>query len=153
MPELGQQTCTLVAQAYPGANAEVLDVLGRDHFIDAIDDPDIRWRIYQAKPENLDGAVCTEFEAYKAAEKQRVTKKCFIRNISSHPKNLTTRDTKEDESILAKLQRQITDLKKQLQASRAKENAGGKQQVQRSPVRSWNCGEAGHVQYNCPANL
>ena len=154
LPELGQQICTLVAQAYPRANAEILDVLGRDHFIDAIDDPDIRWRIYQAKPENLDGAICTavEFEAYKAAEKQRVTNKRFIRDISSHPKNLTTRDAKEDESILAKLQRQITDLQKQLQASRAKENAGGKQQVQRSPVRCWNCGEAGHVQYNCPAN-
>ena len=47
LPELGQQICTLVAQAYPGANAEVLDLLGRDHFIDAINDPDTRWRIYK----------------------------------------------------------------------------------------------------------
>ena len=36
LPELGQQIRTLVAQAYPGANAEVLDVLGRYYFIDTI---------------------------------------------------------------------------------------------------------------------
>ena len=157
LPELGQQIRALVAQVYPGANAEVLDVLGRDHFIDTIDDPDIFWRIYQAKPENLDGAICTavEFEAYKAAEKQRVSSKRFIRDISSHTKNLAAQDAQEEESLLAKLQKQIADLQKQLQASRGKENTGhknGKQQGQRPPVRCWNCGEAGHVQYNCPAN-
>ena len=80
LPELGQQIRTLVAQAYPGANPKVLEVLGRDYFIDAIDDPDIRWRIYQAKPDNLDGAICTaiEFEAYKSAEKQRIGGKRFV---------------------------------------------------------------------------
>ena len=102
----------------------------------------------QAKPENLDGAIRTavEFEAYRAAEKQRVTSKHFIKDISSHSKNLTAQDAKEDESIFVKLQWQIPELQKQLQISRAKGNAGGKQQVQCSPVRCWNCGEAGHVQ-------
>ena len=80
LPELGQQIRTLVAQAYPGANPEVLKVLGRDYVIDPIEDSDVCWRMYQTKPENLDGVICTavEFEAYKAAEKQWVSGKRFV---------------------------------------------------------------------------
>ena len=77
LPELVQHIRQLASQAYPGANADVLDVLGKDYIIDSIDDPDIRWNIYQTKPENLDRAICTavEFEAYKSAEKRRTSSK------------------------------------------------------------------------------
>ena len=153
LPELGQQIRTLVAQAYPGANPEVLEVLGRDFFIDAIDDPDIRWRIYQTKPENLDGAICTavEFQAYKTAEKQRLGGKRFVRDIAAMEGTSTSADFKE--SVIKKLEERINELQKQLQLSKSKTKFGGYQKgynrKENPSLRCWNCGEAGHVKYNC----
>ena len=73
LPELGQDLKNLVYRAYPTATTELLDTLGKDHFIDAINDEDIRWRVYQSKPVTLDDAICSavELEAYKIAEEQR----------------------------------------------------------------------------------
>ena len=80
-------------------------MLGRDYFIDAIDDPDIRWRIYQAKPKNLDGAFCTavESEAYNPAEKQRITGEQYVRDVNIQSENSKRQNVKSAESVLEKL--------------------------------------------------
>ena len=73
LPELAQELRRLVQLAYPTASLDILDVLGKDQFIDALDDSEIRWRVYQIKARTLDDAVCAavEMEAYKKAESQR----------------------------------------------------------------------------------
>ena len=111
LPELGQQ-------AYPGANAKVMDALGRDYFIDSLEDPDLRWRIYQAKPETLDDTICiaVEFEAYRAAEKQRTTGRRYVRGIEWKQVPRGARDSNtENAPTIKSLQQQLDEMAKKLQ--------------------------------------
>ena len=79
-------------------------MLGRDYFIDAIDDPDIHWRIYQAKAETLDGTFCTavELEAYNPAEKERITGKQYVRDVNIQSGNSEKQNVNSAESVLKK---------------------------------------------------
>ena len=111
LPELGQQ-------AYPGANAKVMDALGRDYFIDSLEDPDLRWRIYQAKPETLDDTICiaVEFKAYRAAEKQRTTGRRYVRGIEWKQVPRGARDSNtENAPTIKSLQQQLDEMAKKLQ--------------------------------------
>ena len=45
LPELAQTTRRLTRQAYPEATEGIRETLARDHFIDALPDADVRWRI------------------------------------------------------------------------------------------------------------
>ena len=73
LPELAHEVRRLTRQAYPNAPVELLVILARDHFIDALDDPDLRLGVYQARPQTMEEAVkaAMEIEAFHMAEKQR----------------------------------------------------------------------------------
>ncbi|KAL9964426.1 hypothetical protein ACROYT_G028068 [Oculina patagonica] len=74
LPELSQAIQRLVRQAYPDAPQSVREVMERDHFLDAIPDTDIRWKVLQARPKNLHDSliVATEVEAFRKSELQRL---------------------------------------------------------------------------------
>lgn len=42
--------------AYPDASYDMAEVPSKDCFIDYLGDPDIKWRVYQAKPNTLSEA-------------------------------------------------------------------------------------------------
>lgn len=73
LPELSQAIQRLVRQAYPDAPQSVREVMERDHFLDAIPDTDIRWKVLQARPKTVRDAlsIATEVEAFQASERQR----------------------------------------------------------------------------------
>ena len=77
LPELGEEIHRLVQLAYSTVNQETLDVLGKQYFIDALEDNDLRWMIYQRRAETLDEAVCAalQLEAYRKAEGKRAQKR------------------------------------------------------------------------------
>ena len=62
LPELVECVESLTRTAYPDATSELQDVLGRNHFLDALTDEDLRLRIWQAKPRSLRGALETALE-------------------------------------------------------------------------------------------
>ena len=72
LPELGQQIRRLVNLAYPTVPADVKETLAKDHFIDALAISDIRLRIKQARPKNLNEAVrnAIELEAFLKTEQR-----------------------------------------------------------------------------------
>jgi hypothetical protein len=74
---------------YPNASLEMQDILAKDYFIDALDDKDLRWRIYEIKSKTLDEALCStiELECYKKAEMQRAQNSKTVRTIAVHEKN------------------------------------------------------------------
>jgi hypothetical protein len=67
LSELGQSIRRLTNFAYPTAPGEVRETLAKDHFIDTLIDSDIRFRIKQSRPANLNEAV--ELEAYNKVER------------------------------------------------------------------------------------
>ena len=72
LPELGQAIRRLVNKAYPKAAAEVRETLSTEHFLDALVNSEMRIRIKQSRPANLNQAICLAVELdalYKAEQK------------------------------------------------------------------------------------
>jgi len=63
---LYQDICKLMALAYPGWSNDLSDVIAKDAFLDALDDPKLRREILVQQPQNLDSAlaIASRLEAY-----------------------------------------------------------------------------------------
>lgn len=72
MAELGQDVRRLANLAYPSAPADVRETLAKEQFIDALINSEMRLKIKQARPTDLNDAVrhAVELEAFYRAEKQ-----------------------------------------------------------------------------------
>ena len=77
LPELGQAIRRLVNKAYATAPAEVKETLSMEHFLDS----EMRIRIKQARPSNLNQAIClaVELEAFYKAERKYETVRAHMR--------------------------------------------------------------------------
>lgn len=72
LSELGQAIHRLTCLAYPTAPSEVRETLGKDAFIDALVNSDMRLRIKQSRPGNLNDAIrlAVELDAFFKTEKR-----------------------------------------------------------------------------------
>ena len=71
----------MTRQAYPNADSSLRDVLALDHFIDALPDPDMRYRIRESRPKNITDAeiLAVRLETHKLADKQR--HRSYVRTV------------------------------------------------------------------------
>jgi hypothetical protein len=83
LPELGQAIRRLANLAYPNATAEIRETLSKDQFVDALVDSEMRIRIKQARPRNLNDAIqlAVELEAYNRAEKRNYARSTTIEPV------------------------------------------------------------------------
>jgi len=67
LPELAEDVDCLCRLAYPGAAPVMLELLGKDQFVDTLTDEDMGLRIRQNHPETLHGALeaALQFESYQ----------------------------------------------------------------------------------------
>ena len=84
MPELGQDVRRLTNLAYPMATNDVREILAKEQFIDGLASADMRLRVKQARPLNLDDAVrhAVELEAFNKAERKRDDGRGYLRSTS-----------------------------------------------------------------------
>ena len=84
LSELGQDIRRLTNLAYPTAPSDLRETLAKEQFIDALVSSDMRLRIKQARPKNLNDAVrhAVELEAFNRAERQHLEGQGFIRLAS-----------------------------------------------------------------------
>ena len=166
LPELAQAIRRLATQAYPDASYDLLETLTLDHFVDALVDTDMRYRVYQAKATTLDAAVCAalEWEAFQKAEKHRLAPRKFSRMVSVKEEP----DSLRPDPQVADLQRQIEDLTRSvatLQRLYSEAPSSGQRRRfpsnnrmgfnQRTPdqgntVVCLGCGQQGHYRSRCP---
>jgi hypothetical protein len=66
LPELGQEIRRLANQAYHTAPNDVKETLAKEQFIDALVSSDMRLRIKQARPTNVNDAVMSSLSTTKA---------------------------------------------------------------------------------------
>ncbi|MCG8031204.1 MAG: hypothetical protein JAZ03_03345 [Candidatus Thiodiazotropha taylori] len=73
IPELAQNIRKLTRQAYPGANSDLIDTLALDHFIDSLLDSEMRLRLRECSPKNIQEAetLAVKMEAQRIADRQR----------------------------------------------------------------------------------
>ena len=166
LPELAQAIRRLATQAYPDASYDLLETLTLDHFVDALVDTDMRYRVYQAKATTLDAAVCAalEWEAFQKAEKHRLAPRKFSRMVSVKEEPGSLRPNPQ----VADLQRQIEELTQSVATLQRHYNeapsSGQRRRFppnnrigfnQRTPdqgntVVCWGCGQQGHYRSRCP---
>ncbi|KAJ8018074.1 hypothetical protein HOLleu_44135 [Holothuria leucospilota] len=73
IPDLAQDVKRLTRFAYPGASSHLQDQLSRDHFVDCLEEPELRLGVHQTRPKTLEEAVqaALEIEAFYTVERQR----------------------------------------------------------------------------------
>ena len=132
IPELAQDIRKLAKRAYPNAVHSLRDTLTKDHFMDAIIDPDMRWKIFQSRPESLNEAARTalEYEAFQKAEVQRVGKK-YVCAVSSQEQKEPTEDRE-----LQQLRKDVNNLVETLKGMELKKTggSGGRKNTKKSKV-------------------
>ena len=139
----------LTCLAYPTAPSEVRETLGKDAFIDALVNSDMRLRIKQSRPENLNDAIrlAVELDAYFKTERRGDLR--MIDNVSSAQSAQMT----ELVELMRKMQSKLDTLEKEvhdrsynqdlaMQASNRSRNSG---------VVCYYCKKRGHIRRNCPS--
>ena len=81
IPELGQDIRRLTNLAYSSAPIEVRETLAKEQFVDALVSSDMRLRIKQSRPKDLNDAIChaVELDAFNNAEKRLHDSTDFVR--------------------------------------------------------------------------
>ena len=156
LPELASDIRRLVVKAYPDISAELREELGKDHFIEALDLPEIRMQVRRAKPVNLGDALTTalEEEAFIQVEYNKVD---MLQRIhvganacQNEPCTSASLETKQpQEDLKVKIQR-LEQAVQELQGVLTKQT--GRFRKPRGPIVCWNCRQEGHRQYECPYN-
>ncbi|CAG2251003.1 unnamed protein product [Mytilus edulis] len=95
----------LVNRAYPLAPIEVKETLSKDYFLDALHDSEMRIKIKQSRPQNLNQAIClaVELEAFYKAEKRQDFVKPQMRTTHADT------STQEDKDLGIELQKLLSD--------------------------------------------
>ena len=74
LSELAQSVKKLTRKAYPTAAPDLTNVLSLDHFIDALSEANLRLRLRESRPKNINEAetLAIRLETYKLADTQKV---------------------------------------------------------------------------------
>ena len=115
--ELAQSVKKMTRKAYPKATSDVINILALDHFIDAIPDTDLRIRLREVGPKNINEAenVAVRLETLRLADKQRGK---HVRTVESQPNKLENTVQALGET-LKEMTKEIKELKKKVDSSPA----------------------------------
>ena len=140
LPELGQAMNRLVHMAFPSAPDEVKETLATDQFINALADSDVRIRIKQAHPKDLNDAVrlAVELDAYNQAEKQSSVR------ATRHEETLDNFKT-----LLTDLSKKVDNLQKTQFVPQRMHETGPDTPTQKERKTCYYCKKPGHFRRDC----
>ncbi|KAJ8029256.1 hypothetical protein HOLleu_28605 [Holothuria leucospilota] len=175
LPQLAQEVRRLARRAYPSAPPQLLGFLCKDHFLDALDDQDLRLGVYQMRPGSLEEALkaALEMEAFHTAEKQRnfsgrkVVRASEGKAIKSESETTglcmtATEGIKQCRLSMAELQSEIKAVRSELQlmkderkqySSQGKQGRGNPAYMEDGTPICFKCRKPGHVKRNCPEKI
>jgi hypothetical protein len=94
LSELGQDIRRLTNLAYPTASIDLKEILAKEQLIDSLMDTDMRLRIKQAHPLDLNDAIrhAVELQAASSDVKLQETKG-FVKAVERNPPNIKSSET------------------------------------------------------------
>ncbi|XP_071141135.1 uncharacterized protein [Mytilus edulis] len=146
LPELGQDIRRLANLSYPTAPNDVRETLAKEQFIDGLMSVNMRLRIKQARPTDLNDAIrnAVELEAFNKAEIKQDNGKGYSRAITRDVTNSDASDKTVE--LLKNMQTALTDLQQEVRALKQT-----RAQYQNHKNRGcFNCGKFGHFKKDCP---
>ena len=156
--EMAEEVRQLVEKVYADLPEDSRDRMGRDHFLDALLDSEIRTRIIQMRTSSLDEAVAAavELEALYKAEKER--RSADVRKVRSATVEAVQAEkpTSEANAAATDIQRQLTDVMEQLkrlgkQVDDTKKAAwNNRRKSAKKGVQCFRCQRFGHIKAECP---
>ncbi|VDI28945.1 Hypothetical predicted protein [Mytilus galloprovincialis] len=119
--------------AYPGAPSSVTDILALDQFIDALHDPEMRLRIREARPKNINEAevLAVRFETFKHRCKNLIgsndTKAVFpvgadTPNQADELPQLENKKSNELKELLGDMTKKISNLSQEIKSIKGNNN-------------------------------
>lgn len=134
--DLADQVRRLSNLAYPCMDYVNLESMGVSHFYDALDDLEMRLRVFQSKPSTLDDALtcALELETFRCMEAERSGTRPIRRNVNAVSGNDPQIDTVDR---IRKLESELRNLSVELENYR------------KGPM-CFNCKAAGHMRDRCP---
>ncbi len=81
LPELAHDVQYLTRKAYPNIDAQVREHLVLEKFIEALNDPDLEWYVFQSKPPSIIKALdmALEYETFKQTRTQKISSSCSLK--------------------------------------------------------------------------
>ena len=160
--ELGQDIRRLTNLEYSMAPPELMETLAKEQFNDALVDSDMRLRIKQARPLNLNDAVChaVELEAFNRAERKHLEGQGYMRStVEKVPEQRNIQRNNLEDGLKA-LQKTVSDLQKSFEGWKKQKSNGtnvprkydsdGAKDTQPPRRRCYRCGSDKHLIRNCP---
>jgi hypothetical protein len=145
LPELAEDVDQLTRLAYPDAAEEMITVLAKDQFIDALPEEDMRLRIRQSRPANLRQALeaALELESYVVASRRTKPVREVLLEAGSPEEECS------EAEMLCQLERCVKALQFRSRTQKNGRNQDSRPGVARRRGVCWKCGEPGHIQRNC----
>ena len=160
--EFGQRILRLTTLAYPKADPCLINSLAMGFFVDAISDSEMRLKIKQTRPKDLNEAVkvAVELEAFDRAERQRRGQK-YIRQTHVHMEENAELNQivqllekeKKDQALIIELINLIKHDQKKESYKRVNSVLKNNHELNtksKHKKKCFNCGDDRHLANTCP---
>ena len=156
VPELGQDIRRLTNLAYAQAPSDVKETLAMEFFIDALHSSEMRLRIKQSRPKNLNEAVClaVELDAFNNAEKRRQEVGGVVRTADIQPTKQAEMSpvlkmVEETNKALAEMRKEIKKLRDSQRQTTTERKTRDTSGPERTKLECYFCGKEGHIKRKC----
>lgn len=136
LPELAQSIKKMTRKAYPKAKADVTDVIALDYFIDAIVDAEIRLRLREVGPRDINEAeqIAVRLETFRLADRQRnKTVRTVDADLNLKPENKNS----ALETQMNEIMKTVQDLAKTVKEMRSDTKTGSNNRNENFGADKW----------------
>ena len=153
LPELAQDIRRLVRCAHPGLPGDLRDGLAKDYFLDALNNRDLQWSVFQGQPKSLQDAlkVAIEFETFQCTHSKGLPYQAeghtAIRECST--------EVRIPGNTGCTIQQQLEDLRRDIKLFSTAGQSGRYEPKVPTTNRveprggCYHCGQTGHFKRNC----